>query len=187
MIKKMTTAALLIGGTAFAQYQADPGYPNYNANPNYNGDPSYQAGPYNATPYDNSGSYPQQYDGQYDPSQNGYAAAAPSPPPTYAYQPPAPGPNYIWINGFWNFTGGRYVWTNGYGALPPYAGGYWIAPRYYGGRFYAGHWGGSNYGGHEYFRNDYRYNGPRSFERGIEHGRSDFRSREGHGEREHRR
>ncbi|MBV8844787.1 MAG: YXWGXW repeat-containing protein [Bryobacterales bacterium] len=176
MTNKIAAAALLIGGTAFAQYPSSPGYPNYN--PNYSGAPNYQAGPYNSGPYDSSGAYQQPYDGQYDPGQPGYAAPAPPPAPAYAYQPPAPGPGYLWIDGFWNFAGGRYVWSNGYWTLPPYGGSYWVAPRYYGGRFYGGHWGGSGFVRHDNFR----YTAPRGFDRG-ERGRSDFRGREGHGGR----
>jgi hypothetical protein len=26
-------------------------------------------------------------------------------------------------------------------AAPPYAGAYWVAPHYFGGRYYAGYWG----------------------------------------------
>ncbi len=38
-----------------------------------------------------------------------------------------PGPGYYWVDGYWNFVGGRYAWVGGYWALPPYAGGYWVA------------------------------------------------------------
>ena len=107
--KLLLAAAVMTGGSLFAQYQPDPyGYDN---------------GPYNDPYYD-----------------QGYAAPAPPQAPAYAYQPPQPAAGYIWIDGFWNVSGGRYVWSNGYWSPPPYAGGYWIAPRYYGGTFYRGHW-----------------------------------------------
>jgi len=57
-----------------------------------------------------------------------------------AYQPPCPGPGYVWIDGYYDEFGN---WYDGYWALPPYAGAYWIAPRFTGGRFYAGYWGGT--------------------------------------------
>jgi len=44
------------------------------------------------------------------------------------YAPPCPGPGYVFVNG---------VWT-----LPPYAGAYWVGPRYVGGRYVRGYWGG---------------------------------------------
>ena len=66
----------------------------------------------------------------------------PPPPPVAAYAAPAyPGPGYSWVAGYWYPGGGRYLWRPGYWAVPPYAGAYWVAPRYYGGRYYAGYWG----------------------------------------------
>ena len=70
----------------------------------------------------------------------GYYYAAP-PPPVVAYAPPCPGPGYTWITGYWYPGGSRYSWHAGYWALPPYAGGYWVAPRYYEHRYYPGYWG----------------------------------------------
>ncbi len=66
------------------------------------------------------------------------------PPPVYAYAAPVaayPGYGYVWVNGYWNWVGARYVWQPGYYARPPYVGAVWFGPRYFGGRFYAGHWG----------------------------------------------
>jgi hypothetical protein len=42
--------------------------------------------------------------------------------------PPCPAPGYVWTNGAW--------------IAPPYAGAYWVGPRYYGGRYVPGYWGG---------------------------------------------
>ena len=55
-------------------------------------------------------------------------------PPAYAqYMPPCPGPDYVWVDGYWIPRGGRNVWVNGYwhrrygyGVAPGY-----VAPRYY--------------------------------------------------------
>ncbi|MEO5925290.1 MAG: hypothetical protein ABIR70_15825 [Bryobacteraceae bacterium] len=138
-----------------------------------------QNGPYQNDPYYNG-----QYDnGQYnDPNYNngnqGVYAPAPPPPPSYAYQrPPIPGSGYYWIDGYWNYLGGRYAWVGGYWAQPPYAGGYWVAPRYNGGRFFLGFWGGrggvslgfssgggygnSYYGGRPYVQNRVIIQAPR--------------------------
>jgi len=66
------------------------------------------------------------------------------PPPPRAYAVPAqPGPDYVWVEGYWYPSGGHYVWHNGYWTHPPYAGAYWVAPYYGSGHYYAGHWEGS--------------------------------------------
>jgi hypothetical protein len=153
------------GSSVYAdgQYPQDPGYA---------GDP-YGADPYYADPYYDDGL---QYDGVY----------APAPPqvPGYGYvRPPMPGPDYVWIDGYWNFLGGRYVWVSGYWTLPPYIGGYWVRPRWAGGRFFAGHWGGRGIDPRGYrvehgfagngFRHDYQVQHP--FGTGGQPFRSEFR------------
>ncbi|HVT92341.1 MAG TPA: hypothetical protein VHD76_05820 [Bryobacteraceae bacterium] len=64
----------------------------------------------------------------------------PPPPRVVAYVPPAPGPNYIWVAGYWYPNGPRYAWRPGYWAVRPYPRARWVAPRYYRGRYYHGHW-----------------------------------------------
>ena len=58
----------------------------------------------------------------------GRPVAGAYPPPAYAqqYVPPCPGPDYTWVDGYWD--GG--VWTNGFWRAP-YVTGYRVAPRYY--------------------------------------------------------
>ena len=74
----------------------------------------------------------------------GYVVAPPPPVVAYNYYAPpvavAPGPGYTWISGYYYPYGGRYVWRSGYWAHRPYAGAYWVAPRYHGGRYYHGYW-----------------------------------------------
>ena len=71
----------------------------------------------------------------------GYYAAPPPPAPVVAaYVPPAPGPGYAWVGGYWYPYGARYAWRAGYWAPRPYYGAVWVGPRYYGHRYYAGHW-----------------------------------------------
>jgi len=71
----------------------------------------------------------------------GYYAAPPPPPPAVAYAPPpVPGPGYTWIAGYWYPVGPRWSWRAGYWAPRPYAGAYWVAPRYYGHRYNPGYW-----------------------------------------------
>jgi len=65
--------------------------------------------------------------------------AVPAPVAVDVYQPPCPGPGYVWVAGYYDQFGN---WYAGYWALPPYAGAYWVAPQFVSGQFYAGYWGG---------------------------------------------
>ena len=65
---------------------------------------------------------------------------APPLAPVAAYVPPAPGPGYAWVGGYWYPVGARYAWHAGYWARPPYARAFWVGPRYYGHRYYRGYW-----------------------------------------------
>ena len=48
------------------------------------------------------------------------------PPAPRAYRvPPRPGPDYMWIEGYWYPQNNRYLWHDGYWTRPPYAGAYW--------------------------------------------------------------
>lgn len=67
--------------------------------------------------------------------------APPPPPPAVAYMPPCPGPGYSWVAGYWRPAGPRYQWRAGFWARTPYAGAYWVAPRYHERRYYRGYWG----------------------------------------------
>jgi hypothetical protein len=118
--------------------------------------------------YDN-GQYPTDPNYAGDPAdEQGVYAPAPPPIPSYAYdRPPLPGPDYSWVDGYWNFAGGRYIWVRGYWGRPPYAGGYWVRPHYSGGRFFAGFWGGRSIGVRGFVRNDYRYSGRYSAPREV--------------------
>jgi hypothetical protein len=85
-------------------------------------------------------------------------------PVVVAYRPPCPGPEYVWIDGYWDGP----TWIDGYWGLPPYAGAYWVGPRWVGGSFYRGYWGGPRYAAP-------RFRGPAvgfqgGFERGYAHG-----------------
>ncbi len=82
------------------------------------------------------------YHGRY---YSGYVVYAPGPPPP---PPPvvlyrAPGPGFVWIDGYWGWRN-RWAWTPGRWVRPPFARavwapGYWYrAPRGWGWR--AGYW-----------------------------------------------
>ena len=58
--------------------------------------------------------------------------------------PRRPGPDYVWVNGYWYPVRGRYVWREGYWAVPPYRGANWVGPRYSNGLFYEGYWDGGH-------------------------------------------
>jgi len=65
----------------------------------------------------------------------------PGPPRSYRV-PPQPGPDYVWVDGYWYPVNGQYRWHNGYWTHPPYPDAYWVAPYYQGNEYYTGHWEG---------------------------------------------
>jgi hypothetical protein len=67
----------------------------------------------------------------------------PPPPRVLRVRPVAPGPDFVWLDGYWYPVGGRYRWHEGYWTRPPYAGALWVGPRHEGGRFFEVHWEGS--------------------------------------------
>jgi hypothetical protein len=65
----------------------------------------------------------------------------PPPPPRVVYVHPArPGPEFMWIEGYWYPKKGHYHWHEGYWAQRPYEGSLWVAPRYDGHRYFVGYW-----------------------------------------------
>ncbi len=64
-----------------------------------------------------------------------------TPPAPRAYRVPArPGPDYVWVEGYWYPQGKRWAWHDGYWTRPPYAGAYWVEPYWQGGRYFEGYW-----------------------------------------------
>jgi hypothetical protein len=59
----------------------------------------------------------------------GVAVSAPPPQPMTETRPPSPGPNDVWIAGYWHWTGMQYTWIPGHWEVPR-AGARWRAPRY---------------------------------------------------------
>jgi hypothetical protein len=56
----------------------------------------------------------------------------------------APGPGYVWVNGYWGWSGGAHAWVAGRWVRPPRPHAVWVAPywerqgaRY---RFHEGRW-----------------------------------------------
>ena len=63
------------------------------------------------------------------------------PPPARVYAvPPAPGPGYAWVAGYWYPAGPHWAWRGGYWARRPYPGAYWVGPRWHGHHYYRGYW-----------------------------------------------
>lgn len=73
----------------------------------------------------------------------GVAVGTPPPPPpaTVVAGPVgvAPGPGYVWVDGYWNWVNGGWVWVPGRWVLPPRGRGVWVAPRIEF-RWHGGHW-----------------------------------------------
>jgi hypothetical protein len=73
-----------------------------------------------------------------------YYANTPPPPVRVETYGPAPGPGFVWVNGYWGWRGNNYVWVGGRWSRPPHARAVWVAPRWesYRGRyrFYEGRW-----------------------------------------------
>ncbi len=42
----------------------------------------------------------------------------------------APSPVHVWVGGFWEWGGGRYVWRPGHWAAPPRPGWVWVPHRW---------------------------------------------------------
>ena len=70
----------------------------------------------------------------------------PPPPPPRVVQllPPTPGPEFVWVEGYWYPVGNHYKRHPGYWTRPPYAAVQWVAPRHDGERFFDGYWEGDH-------------------------------------------
>ena len=72
----------------------------------------------------------------------GIRIGPPPPPRLIRVVPPSPGPDNLWIGGYWYPVGRHYKWHEGYWTRPPYPGARWVGPRHDGRQFYAGYWDG---------------------------------------------
>jgi WXXGXW repeat (2 copies) len=41
-----------------------------------------------------------------------------------------PGPDYVWVGGYWDGAPGRYTWVNGHWDRPPHGHARWFAPHW---------------------------------------------------------
>lgn len=57
---------------------------------------------------------------------------------------PPPAPRVVWVGGFWNWTGARYVWVPGHDGYPPAPATHWVPAHDvagpYGWYSVPGHW-----------------------------------------------
>ncbi|MEO8125843.1 MAG: hypothetical protein ABJF23_33370 [Bryobacteraceae bacterium] len=78
--------------------------------------------------------------------EGGYSvyATVPPPPGRYGVQGYAPGPGYMWTDGYYGYSGGRYVWNSGRWARPPRGRSHWEPGQWQqqgrGYRLRRGHW-----------------------------------------------
>ena len=83
----------------------------------------------------------------------GIRIGPPPPPRVVRVLPPTPGPEYVWVAGYWYPVGNHYKWHDGYWTRPVYAGARWIGPRHEGGMYYEGYWEGD----HGQVRHDHKW------------------------------
>ncbi|MBI3472955.1 MAG: YXWGXW repeat-containing protein [Candidatus Solibacter usitatus] len=74
-----------------------------------------------------------------------YYARVPPPPPPRLVVGFAPGPGYVWCDGYYDWRGGGWYWVAGRWSYPPWpravwAPGYWRPHGRHGYRFYPGRW-----------------------------------------------
>lgn len=75
----------------------------------------------------------------------GISVGGPPPPPQVVGPVGvAPGPGYVWTNGYWDWNGGRWVWIGGNWMVPPHGRRVWVEPYYHpyhhGYHYHRGHW-----------------------------------------------
>jgi WXXGXW repeat (2 copies) len=102
----------------------------------------------------------------------GIVIGAPPPPRVVAVVPVRPGPEFVWVEGYWYPVGKRYRWHEGYWTRPPYEGARWVAPRHDGERYYAGYWEGER----GRVEHDHHWD---------KHNDRDFHDHDRHGDHEH--
>jgi hypothetical protein len=57
-------------------------------------------------------------------------AADPPPPPQTEVIVASPGPDYVWIGGYWGWSWGHYVWIGDHWDRPAHAHAVWVEPRW---------------------------------------------------------
>jgi hypothetical protein len=74
----------------------------------------------------------------------GYVRYGPPPPPRYGVVGYAPGPGYVWCDGYWDRRGSQWGWVAGTWQRPPRPRAAWVAGSWReergGWRFRRGYW-----------------------------------------------
>ncbi len=83
----------------------------------------------------------------------GIRIGPPPAPRVIHVQPAQPGPDYLWVGGYWYPVSGHYRWHEGYWSRPPYEGARWVGPHHDGHQFFAGYWDG----GHGRVEHDHKW------------------------------
>jgi hypothetical protein len=59
-----------------------------------------------------------------------YRVSAPPPPRVVGALGYAPGPGYVWMDGFWDLRGTNWIWVDGRWGRPPRGGAVWVPDRW---------------------------------------------------------
>jgi hypothetical protein len=70
----------------------------------------------------------------------GVQVGGPPPGPRVEHRWGRPYPGAVWIPGYQDWQGGRWVWVGGYWGYPPRRGGVWVPGHYGHGYWRPGHW-----------------------------------------------
>jgi hypothetical protein len=67
-----------------------------------------------------------------DISVNLMVVGPPAPRPEVVIEANRPGPDYVWVGGYWGGSPGNYVWASGHWDRPPHdhAHAHWVAPQW---------------------------------------------------------
>lgn len=64
-------------------------------------------------------------------AEPGYVVVPEAPPRVIVEQRPvAPGPKYVWVDGYWHWNGHKYSWRKGHWSHRPSGKPYWVPPYY---------------------------------------------------------
>jgi hypothetical protein len=72
----------------------------------------------------------------------GIQIGPPPPPRVVRVVPATPGPEFLWVEGYWYPVGSHWRWHSGYWTRAPYAYAHWVTPRYERGLYFSGYWEG---------------------------------------------
>ena len=100
----------------------------------------------------------------------GVRIGPPPSPRVMRIQPRQPGPDYIFVQGYWYPQGNHYRWHEGYWTRAPFAGARWVEPRHDSGMYYQGYWDDNS----RRFDHDHRWDRDRN-NRDHDRGRDDNR------------